>query len=169
MGVVTGSLMEVVTGDASPRLGLSLGSYVDAFSFIQGFPNRIPAAGWLLLCAAVLVAVRHRRDPTLLTLLLVPQALAILGYALFQGGLDHYYYLSLMPAAVLTVVLGIAALPERWPLARNALAMVMCAAVLTGVPGRLALLGDAPSDAGVRPARRRLAACGSAAAADEGD
>ena len=138
MGVVTGSLMEVVTGDASPRLGLSLGSYVDAFSFIQGFPNRIPAAGWLLLCAAVLVAARHRRDPTLLTLLLVPQALAILGYALFQGGLDHYYYLSLMPAAVLTVVLGIAALPERWPLARNALAMVMCAAVLTGVPGRLA-------------------------------
>ena len=68
----------------------------------------------------------------------MPQALAILGYALFQGGLDHYYYLSLMPAAVLTVVLGIAALPERWPLARNALAIAMCAAVLTGVPGRLA-------------------------------
>jgi hypothetical protein len=139
MGVVTGSLMEVVAGDASPRFDLSLASYVNAFSFIQGFPNRIPAAGWLLLGTAVLVAARHRRDPTLLTVLLLPQALAVLGYALFQGGLDHYYYLSLMPAAVLTVVVGTAAaLPERWPIARNALAIAMCAAVVTGVPGRLA-------------------------------
>jgi hypothetical protein len=36
-------------------------------------------------------------------------------------------------------------------------------------PGQARVLGDAPSDARVRPARRRLAACRPAAAADEGD
>jgi hypothetical protein len=137
MGVVTGSLMQVVTGDAAPRLGLSVGSYVGAFSFIQGFPSRIPAAGWVLLFASALLAVRYRREPALLAVLLAPPAFAILGYALFQGGLDHYYYLSLMPAAVLTVVLGFAP-PQRWPLARNAIALVLFAAVLASVPARLA-------------------------------
>jgi hypothetical protein len=145
MGVVTGSLSQVLTGRASPRAGLSMRGYVEAFSFIQGFPNRVPAAGWILLAAAVIAVVRYRRDPALLTVLLLPQALAIVGYALFQGGLDHYYYLSLMPSAVLTVVLAATALPDpstslragRWQQARNAVALLMLVAALAAVPGRL--------------------------------
>jgi len=138
MGVVTGSLSQVLTGEASPRAELSVRGYVDAFSFIQGFPSRVPAAGWVLLAAAVITGVRYWRDPALLTALLFPQALAIVGYALFQGGLDHYYYLSLMPAAVLTIVLA-TAIPDRWGLARNVVAWVMLAAALAAVPGRLAI------------------------------
>lgn len=138
MGVVTGSLVQVFTGRAVPRLDESITWYGNAFSFIQGFPNRLPAAGWLLLCAAVVTAVRYRRDPALLTVLLVPQGLAIVGYALFQGGLDHYYYLSLMPAAVLTIVLALSALPDRWRFARSAIAAAALAGVLTQVPERLA-------------------------------
>ena len=137
MGVVTASLSQVLTGEASPRAGLSMRGYVEAFSFIQGFPSRVPAAGWILLAAAVVTGIRYRRDPALLTMLLLPQALAIVGYALFQGGLDHYYYLSLMPAAVLTIVLA-TAMPKRWGLARNAVAWAMLAAALAAVPGRLA-------------------------------
>ena len=137
MGVVTGSLAEVLTGRASPRVGVSLRGYVEAFSFIQGFPSSLPAAGWLLLAGAVLVAIRCRHDPALLATLLIPQALAIAGYALFQGGLDHYYYLSLMPAAVLTTVLAATALPDRWSFARSVVATVLLAAVLSQVPGRL--------------------------------
>lgn len=133
MGVVTGSLSQVLTGRASPRVELSLRGYADAFSFIQGFPNRVPAAGWILLAAAVITAVRYRRDPALLTVLLLPQALAIIGYALFQGGLDHYYYLSLMPAAVLTVVLAATAMPRF----ANAVASLMLVAALAAVPARL--------------------------------
>jgi hypothetical protein len=68
-----------------------------------------------------------------LTLLLIPQALAIAGYALFQGGLDHYYYLSLMPAAVLTVVLAGTALPRF----ANTVAWLMLVAALAAVPGRM--------------------------------
>jgi hypothetical protein len=136
MGVVTGSLSQVLTGRASPRAGVSVRGYVDAFSFIQGFPNRVPAAGSILLAAAVMTAVRYRRDPALVTVLLLSQALAIVGYALFQG-LDHYYYLSLMPAAVLTVVLAATALPVRWPRARTAIALLMLIASVAAIPGRL--------------------------------
>ena len=137
MGVVTGSLSQVLTGRASPRAEISVRGYVDAFSFIQGFPNHVPAAGWILLAAGMITVVRYRRDPALLTALLVPQALAVVGYALFQGGLDHYYYLSLMPAAVLTVVLAATALPGRWGLARDGVAWLLLAAALAAVPGRL--------------------------------
>jgi hypothetical protein len=135
MGVVTGSLGQVLSGEAEPRLTVSIAGYINAFSFIQGFPDRVPLAGALLIAAAAIVAVRYRSDPMLLMLLLVPQALALVGYALFQGGLDHYYYLSLMPAAVLTIVLAITAVPERL---KTAIAAVTLLAVLTQVPGRLA-------------------------------
>jgi hypothetical protein len=138
MGVVTGSLEQVFTGRAAPRVDASVRGYVDAFSFIQGFPNRLPAAGWMLLIAAIVVVIRYRRDPTLLAGLLMPQALAIVGYALFQGGLDHYYYLSLMPAAVLTIVLAVTGLPDGWPFTRSAVAALALGLVLIGLPGRLA-------------------------------
>ena len=130
-----GSPVPVLSGEAEPRLALSMAGYANAFSFIQGFPDRVPLAGGLLLAAAAIVAVRFRRDPMLLTILLVPQALAVLGYALFQGGLDHYYYLSLMPAAVLMIVLAITAVPAAL---RATIACVALVAVLTQVPGRLA-------------------------------
>jgi hypothetical protein len=135
MGVVTGSLGQVLSGEAEPRLALSIAGYTNAFSFIQGFPDRVPLAGALLIAAAAIVAVRCRSDPMVLALVLVPQALAIAGYALFQGGLDHYYYLSLMPAAVLTIVLAITAVPARLA---PAIAAVTLLAVLTQVPARLA-------------------------------
>jgi hypothetical protein len=137
MGAVTGSLTEVLAGRASPRFGPSISGYVGAVSFIQGFPNRMPAAGWILLCSGVVAAIRYRRDPTLVAVLLVPQVLAIVGYALFQGGLDHYYYLSLMPSAVLTMVLALTALPDGWELARRGIAVGALAAVLAQAPGRL--------------------------------
>jgi hypothetical protein len=135
MGVVTGSLGQVLSGEAAPKLTASVAGYTNAFSFIQGFPDRVPLASALLVVAAVIVAVRYRSDPMLLTLLLVPQALALIGYALFQGGLDHYYYLSLMPAAVITIVLAITAVPARF---KTAIAVVTLLGVLTQVPGRLA-------------------------------
>jgi hypothetical protein len=137
MGAVTGSLQQVLTGQAAARPVVSARAFVAAFSFIQGFPNRVPAAGWILFGAAIVAAIRYRREPGLVTVLLAPQALAIAGYALFQGGLDHYYYLSLMPAAVLTIVLALTGLPDRWSVARNAVALVLLAAAVAGVPGRL--------------------------------
>jgi hypothetical protein len=55
------------------------------------------------------------------------------GYALFQGGHDHYNYLSLMPAAVLTIVLALVP-PGR---AASIVAAAALALVLMEVPARL--------------------------------
>lgn len=138
MGVVTGSLSQVVSGAGKLQLAKSRDGYVSAFSFIQGFPNRVPVAGWVLIVCAAIVLVRYRCDLLLLSVTLMPQALAIVGYALFQGGLDHYYYLSLMPAAVLTAMLAVtAAVPSDRRRTRTAIAVAVLAGVLTQVPARL--------------------------------
>ena len=66
---------------------------------------------------------------------LLPQLAAILGYGLWLGDLQEYYYLSLMPAAVLTVLLGATALvPAR--IAHLAGIALLVAAVAI-VPARL--------------------------------
>ena len=85
-------------------------------------------------CGAI-VAVRYRRDPALLAVTLLPQLAAVVGYAFWLADLEAYYYVSLMPAAVLTVVLGVSALVPR------RMAAVVGCALLVGalslVPARL--------------------------------
>jgi hypothetical protein len=108
MGAVADSLLRVATGEALPEASKSVAGYAAAVNFIQGAPWQLPIA-WVLLVCSALVVVRYRRDPVLLAIVLLPQILAIVGYALFLDDLDHYYYLSLMPAAVLTVLLGLTA------------------------------------------------------------
>ena len=166
MGAVTGSLEQVLTGRAAPQVEVSVRGFVAAFSFIQGFPNSLPAAGWMLLVAAVVTAIRYRRDPAMLAVVLLPQALAIIGYALFQGGLDHYYYLSLMPAAVLTIVLAIDG--PAGPLAARTECHRRTGACRQShaAAGAFRVLGDDAQDARVCAARRRLPACRRAATAD---
>ena len=57
---------------------------------------------------------RYREDAALVTIVLLPHAAAMLGYAFWFADLDSYYYLSLAPAAVLTILLGAAAfIPRR--------------------------------------------------------
>ena len=46
-------------------------------------------------------------DPALLAVTLLPQLAALIGYAFWLGDLEAYYYVSLMPAAVLTMLLGV--------------------------------------------------------------
>lgn len=109
VGAVVGSLERVASGSSGPRLGDSVSAYVAAFNDIQVAPWRIAAIGWFVAACALLVVVRHWRDPVLLTVTIVPQAAAVLGYALWLGELESYYYLSLMPAMALTVLLGVTA------------------------------------------------------------
>ena len=135
MEAVTGSVAQVLTGREPPQIGKSLSGYVNAFSFIQGFPDRLPGAAWILIIGGLIVAIRHRHDPVLLSMTLGPQLLSLAGYAVFLGGLDHYYYLSVMPAAVLTTVLAVTAMPS--PRARLAAILVVLASTFAQVPERL--------------------------------
>jgi hypothetical protein len=135
MGAVTTSVQRVVTGNAPPELRKSIEGYVDAFNSIEVAPWRVPAGVWVLLICGAVLAFRYRRDPVVLTMTLLPQMAALVGYSLFLDDLGGYYYLSLMPAAVLTIVLAVS------PPSSYRLAPVVGVALLIGalaiVPARL--------------------------------
>ena len=137
MGAVTGSLGRVISGDASPQLAKSWQGFSAAFTFIQGAPSGAAWQIWLLVASAAVVAYKYRRDAPLLSVTLLPPLLAVLGYSLYVGDfLDSYYYFSLMPASVLTLVLGLTALPSPGFLHGPAVVVLLAAMLLA--PGRVA-------------------------------
>jgi hypothetical protein len=135
MGAVTYSIAGIMSGREDLRLAASAGYYVEALTSIQGLPWPLTVSVILLLGCGAIVAIRYRHDPVLLTVTLLPQAVAILGYALWLGHLDTYYYLSLMPAAVLTVLLGATALAP-WRIA-YAVGIALLAGAIVLAPARL--------------------------------
>ena len=135
MGAVTYSIAGVISGRENLRLPASAGYYVEALTSIQGLPWSLTVSVILLLGCSAIVAIRYRQDPVLLTVTLLPQAVAVVGYALWLGHLDTYYYLPLMPAAVLTVLLGTTALAPRRITPAVGIALLAGALVLT--PARL--------------------------------
>ena len=134
MGAVTDSVRRVFAGEGV-ELAKSIAGYAAAVNYIQILPEHVPAIVWALPIAGVVVAVRYRRDPLLLCMTLVPQLMAVAGYAFFLAALDNYYYLSLMPAAVLTIVLGLTAVPS--PRVARAISIALCMGAFALVPARL--------------------------------
>jgi hypothetical protein len=115
MGAVTGSVGRIFTGQEQAQLGRSWTGFTRGFNGILVLPWQAPWPLWALLGCSVIVASRFRRDVQLLSVTLVPQIAAIVGYAFYVGDfLDSYYYLSLMPAAVLTLMLSMTALRPAW-------------------------------------------------------
>ena len=135
MGAVTGGLWQILSGEASPQVAKSLAGYAGAFNYIEVMPWHTAVPLWALGVCSLVVAVRYRRDPAVLALVLVPQALAIVGYALFLDTLDHYYYIPVMPVAVLTMAFAVA-LPATG-VAGRVVSIVLVAAAATLVPWRL--------------------------------
>ncbi len=135
MGGVSDSVGLILSGGEQPAIANSVSSYVDAVHFIAIEPWHIPLFGWILVACAGIVAVRYRRDYSLLAMTLLPQAAAVTGYSLFIGDLNHYYYLSLMPAAILMFVLAATALPPPRFVVPTAILILVIALALT--PGRL--------------------------------
>jgi hypothetical protein len=80
------------------------------------------------------VAVRYRRDVPMLMMTIFPTVLAIVGYAFFLSALDNYYYFSLMPSAVLMVVLALTAISS--PRVVQAIGILLVIGALAIVPAR---------------------------------
>jgi hypothetical protein len=135
MGAVTDSLSRVLSGESPPEWLKSLTGFVQAVQVIEFMPGSVPGLGWLLLIFSGVVSVRYLNDPALLSVTVLPQLAAIAGYSLFLDDLDAYYYLSLMPATVLTFVLAVTAMPSA-RFARAA-AVVTLVVALAFVPTRL--------------------------------
>jgi hypothetical protein len=139
MAAVTGSVGDILSGRERLRLSESVAGYLKAVDGIEIEPWRFPFTGWLLLASGAVVAVRYRRDRAILLMTLAPLALAVLGYAFFLSGLDNYYYLSLMPATVLTVVLAVTAIPSPRAARATAIAIVVVALAIVPVRRRHAM------------------------------
>ena len=132
---VTSSITDVASVRGQLRLGTSGAYYAFALTSIQGRPWSGTATGVLLLVCGAMVAFRYRREPTLMAIILLPQVAAIVGYAVWTGDLDTYYYMSLMPAAVITILLGATSLlPEPLALAGSIALVIVLLAV---APGRV--------------------------------
>ena len=139
MGAVADSVGRILSGRSLPEVAKSVTGYVASFDYIEVMPWKVPFTGWVLLGCGVVVAARYRWEPLVLCMTILPQAMAIAGYSFFLAGLDHYYYLSLMPAAVVTIVLAATAVPM--PRVRHAIAVGMCVAAVLLVPARLRFAG----------------------------
>jgi hypothetical protein len=135
MGAVTGSIAGIMRGSDHLRLAASADYYAHALNFIQVSPWHMSAPAWVVLGSAVLLTIRYRHDPALLAVTLVPQLAAVVGYAVWLGDLEDYYYLSLMPAAVITVLLGATAfIPARFA---HVAGIALLAAAVAIVPARM--------------------------------
>lgn len=137
MSAVAGSVERVLSGSDPPELAKSVAGLAGAFRYIQFSPWPYGFAGWLLLACSGILAVRYRGDPTSLAITLLPLGLSIVGYALFLDDLDPYYYLSLMPAAVLTVVLAAIWMPSSRLVRLVGIVLFLGASAL--VPERISL------------------------------
>jgi hypothetical protein len=136
MSGVTGSLGQILTGRERPQFAASWAGYTGAFNFILVFPWQVRWFVWVLVGCGAIVASRFRHDLPLLSVTLLPQIAAIVGYAFYVGDfLDHYYYLSLMPAAVLTLMLGVTAFGPTWIARGASVALLIGALVIT--PARI--------------------------------
>jgi hypothetical protein len=152
MGAVTGSVDRILSGQALPDFAGSWTTFAGAFTFIQGAPFTFVQGApwhqhswlvWILVACAVIVTVKHRRDPALLAVTILPLALTVIGYAFFLGHAhEAYYYLSLMPAAVLTVLLGLTAMPS--PKVAQAFAVSLAIAALAIAPARVRFASTLP-------------------------
>jgi len=134
MAAVTGSVADVLSGRASVRVGESVAGYLKAVNFIEVRPWNFAFTGWVLVASGIVVAWRYRRDVPILMMTIVPTMLCIAGYAFFLSGLDNYYYFSLMPEAVLMVVLAITAIVP--PRASRVLAVGLVIVAMAIVPAR---------------------------------
>ena len=103
MSAVTGGMWRVISGDATPEIAKSLAGFAGAFNYIEVEPWHTPLPLIVLaVCSAVTLA-RYRHDLVVPAVTVLPQVLALAGYALFLDTLDHYYYIPVMPVTVLTV------------------------------------------------------------------
>jgi len=115
MGAVTGSITSVLTGRSQFEFSKSVRDLTAAIEFTQGMPWHIPYVAGIRLRCACLFALRFHRDRALILVTVLPLVAAFVGYAAFRGGLDRYTFVSLVPPAVLMMVLAVMPTPGSKP------------------------------------------------------
>lgn len=121
------SVIEVARDPRSLRLAGSAESFTRALNLVQLEPWRAWWIGWLLAASAAIVFWRRRRDHAALAATGLPLAATFVGFAVWVGDYDRYFYLTIMPSAVLTAGLAVTAIAPRRFAAAAGLALVVLA------------------------------------------
>lgn len=88
--------------------------------------------GTLLAAACVVTIIRARKTPGMLGVTVGPLVCAVLGFSLWQGVFDHYWFLVIMPSVALTIGFALTA----WKPAAPAMAAALAFAVALAQPAR---------------------------------
>lgn len=123
---------QALTGPAAFRLGASTAAVGRFGGRILFTPFDGPWWAYLIAAAAVAVTLRARRDLSLAAVTVLPLLVTALGFALWQGNYDEYWYLPVTPCLALTLTLA----ATWWRPERTAPALL--AAVLLAQPAKLA-------------------------------
>ena len=92
---------------------------------------------WLaaaLVACAIVAAFRVRRDPTLVSIMIVPPLAAIVGFSFWQGSYEFYWFMILMPGIALMVGVALTAFKPIAP----AIGVILLLVVLAAQPARFA-------------------------------
>lgn len=122
---------ETIAGQGAFRLGDSIAAVGRLGSRILFTPFDTSWWAPLVGIAALVVLIRARRDLSLLGATVLPVAFTALGFALWQGNYDEYWFLPVTPCLALTVTLAI-----TWGRQERA-APIFLALVIAAQPFRL--------------------------------
>jgi hypothetical protein len=157
---VVGSVSYTLTHPELFRPVAALRALEAQIAIILLLPWTFPWFGALLAVCAALTAFRTRRDVTLASVTVIPLACAVVGFSMWQGDFDSYWFLVLAPSAALTIALGLTA----WRPAARLVAVALALLIIAAQPFRIAsamtmlrLPEYGPLVRGSREIRRRVA------------
>jgi hypothetical protein len=86
----------------------------------------IPAVMAIIAIAALITAIRERRDLRLLSVSVLPLACAAIGFGVWQSGYDEYWFIVFLPPVGVLLASSLSAMPvERAGLAALAIAVAI--------------------------------------------
>ena len=129
--LVGDSVARTLSNPASLRVGPSLSVLLGTTSHLLLTPYAIGWGPWLFALCVIVAAVRMRRDAALLFTTILPLAVAVGGFAVWQRNYDEYWFLPFVPSAAIIVAWALTSIRPR------EMSLALLVIVLALQPGRL--------------------------------
>ena len=132
--VVVANVSYTIQHPTAVRPRAAFDALVDAAGATLVHPWTFGPLATLLVGCALVTAFRARHDFALVSVTIVPLALAVVGFSFWQRGYEFYWFMTLMPGAALTIGLALTA----WKGAAPMIAATLLVLVVAAIPARYA-------------------------------
>jgi hypothetical protein len=126
--VVVSNVSYALQHPESLRPVASFQAVANATAFILLRPWGFGWFGAIFIACAAVTSFRARRDMMVVAVTVAPLIFAITGFSFWQRAYDHYWFLTMMPSAALTIGLALTAWRPVAPIVATCLALVLVAA-----------------------------------------